>query len=105
MGLRSERCWISPETLKVLEPHEAELCDFGFKFKNSIVTKDHLGDVVTRVADALTIIEILKPGSVRKVIERLKSLRIPYSEIQRLRLEEPEEVKRIYEEAPEAILD
>lgn len=49
MGLRSERCWVTDETISKLLPHAKALEDYGFRFANdSRLGKnwhERLGDV------------------------------------------------------------
>lgn len=97
MGLRSERCWVSDKTIIRLLPHAKTLEKFGFQFKSGERLEKRWADQVAGVAGAIYILEAVRPGTVQDIVRLLKNLRIPYDEIIRLRLDEPDVVKDFYE--------
>ena len=97
MGLRDERCWVSDETIISLLPHAKTLETFGFRFESGERLEKSWADEVAGVAGAIYILETVRPGTVKYIVRLLKNLRIPYDEVIRLRLDEPDVVKDLYE--------
>ena len=97
MGLRSERCWVSDETINKLLPHAKTLEDYGFQFTSDNRLEKNWAETVGGVAALMYIVNEVRPGTVQEVVQILKKVHIPYDEIIRLRLDEPEVVKDLYE--------
>jgi hypothetical protein len=92
-GRRSEPCYVSPQTKRKLLLHASELSQFGVKFgRESGVFKNwHFS-----LGDAIALLEVVQPGTLRAVVRRLRDLAIPIEEILRLRLNEPELILNYY---------
>ena len=96
MGLRGERCWVSNHTIVRLLPHKKTLEELGFRFESGDRLEKRSVDEIQAAAAAIYILETVRPGTVRDIVQYLKKLRIPYDEIIRLRLDEPEVVEDLY---------
>ncbi len=97
MGLRNERCRVSDKTIISLLPHAKTLETFGFQFESGERLEKRWAEQVAGVAGAIYIVETVRPGTVQDIVRLLKNLRIPYDELIRLRLDEPDVVKDLYE--------
>jgi hypothetical protein len=96
MGLRSERCMVSDETINKLLPHTKTLENYGFQFTSGDRLEKNWAEPVGGVAAAIYIVETVRPGTVRDIIQFLKKIHIPHEEILRLRLDEPDIVEELY---------
>jgi hypothetical protein len=92
-GRRSEPCYVSPQTKRKLLLHAGELSQFGVKFgRESGVFQNWQFSL----GDAIALLEVVQPGTLRAVVRRLRDLAIPVEEILRLRLNEPELILNYY---------
>lgn len=92
MGLRDEECYVGNETRKKLLAHETELSKFGIKLDQYERLRKNLGDVTGRVGLAVSVIEAIRPGTLRELVMFLRRLAVPDDDILRLRLDEPEQI-------------
>jgi hypothetical protein len=97
MGMRSERCWVSDETINKLLPHAKTLEKYGFQFTSDNRLEKNWAETAGGVAALMYIVDALRPGTLQEVVQFLKKTHIPYDEIIRLRLDEPEVVKKLSE--------
>ena len=97
MGVRSERCWVSDETINKMLPHAKTLEDYGFQFTCDNGLDKSWAETTAGVAALMYIVDAVRPGTVQEVVQFLKRIHIPYDEIIRLRLDEPDLVKHLYE--------
>ncbi len=98
MGLRSERCRVSDQTINKLLPHANSLENYGFRFSNESRFEKNWHEKLGDVANVMLIVEVVRPGTVRDLVRLLKKIQIPHDEILRLRLDEPEVVTELYKD-------
>ena len=94
---RSAPCLVSRETVRELFEHSSELSELGLQIREiprhratrywDLHFPGH-HDVV----DVMVVVEIIRPGTIRQIVDCLFRLAIPEKEILALRLDEPEQI-------------
>jgi len=97
-GLRRERCYITAETQRTLLAHAEVLQQFGVTLKEERPLQKDVGTTVSVIGLVLAVADSVDDGVLRKLILYLHELAISRNEILRLRLSEPEEVDKIFNE-------
>ena len=92
--MRSEQCYITPDTKTVLLANAESLSAFGITLEEHRILQKSAGclevfGLVLAVADSLD------SGVLRKLVLFLWEITIPKEEILRLRLDEPERISEI----------
>lgn len=97
-GPRWERCYISAETQRTLLAHADDLEQFGVTLTEGRPLQKDFGTIVSVIRLVLQVADSLDRGVLRKLVLYLHELGIARNEILRLRLAEPEEVDKIFNE-------
>lgn len=97
-GPRWERCYITAETQSTLLAHADDLQQFGVTLTEDRPLQKDVGTIVNVIRLVLQIADSLDKGVLRKLILYLHELGISRNEILRLRLDEPEEVDKLFNE-------
>jgi hypothetical protein len=101
-GPRWEQVHIDDGTKAKLLAHADELKGFGVTLEQQQLLQKDAGLTMSAIGLGLGVVESIHPGTLRSLILFLRDLAIPQEQILRLRLDEPETISEILQEATPA---
>jgi hypothetical protein len=96
IGLRSEACYVSKETQQRLLEHSKKLLKLGVELRQHETLQFKAPEVVITERIALEVDEPMRTDTLRALVGLLRDLSVPEEEVLRLRLDEPERIRKHY---------
>jgi hypothetical protein len=96
IGLRGQFCEVSKKTQQTLFDHSKELLKLGVETRRLEALQFRAPEVVITERIALEVDKLMRPDTLRALVGFLRDLSVPEDEVLRLRLDEPERIRKYY---------